>query len=263
MTALARDHRQVLPAPTSVTTTSNGNVTVRQEINGHRYLFTLSSQCHVCQQPEALTRQVTMLAWSGNKPKQIWNMIDARELGISIDSLRNHLRKHTPRYEAFDHASASLSRAFNEIGDTERFMPRHSLQMVIDKGARLLAGDEMEIKAGDFITASKLMYEMDRVEAESGNSNFYGEAMSIIMGEVNKILSPEQFNRLMYSLDSNDRMREIANLLNGQRVEIQLQESERMERDEPIEATAHDIVRNVSEPEPEHVPSHAELLIDL
>lgn len=263
MTAASRDQRQVLPVPTSVTTTNNGTVSIRQKINGHSYLVTRSPQCHVCQQTEELTRHIAYLANAGVKPKQIWNMIDAKGLGISIESLRNHLRRHVARYEAYDYAAASMARAFNEIGDTERMMPRHSIQMVIDKGTMLLAGDQIEIKASDLLTATRLMYEMDRVEAESGDSHFYGEAMSIVIGEVNKMLSPEQFNRLMYALDSNERMQEIAALINGHRVEIELQDAERGAERDVIEATYSDSTRLEPEPPVDSVPSYAELLKDL
>lgn len=267
---MTTESREFLPALLQRGTYNNASIATSTTVNGRPVRVVVSGKCHVCRAPDDVTRQVTMLGTTGVSAKMIWDIV--HEGGVppmfSYQSLRGHLKNHVGGRESVEFAQQAMHRIFSEIGEMRKVDPKHAVQLVIEKGFALMAGDRIEIKASDLLAASKLMAEFEANDADGGDTAFYGEAMSIMLTEMRKIMQPEQFTRLLWSLDSNERMRQIATLINGQEMEQNLidAESRVVEPEdefrayppvEAIETVAEEAAREA------HLPSAAELLLHL
>ena len=199
-----------VPEPIQVSRVGNGAVSYRQRIGNRTYEFRMEPRCKVCQADEELLRRIHTLAYSRATVTGIMRAVGP-EPPFSLESLKNHLYKHTPDFQLFDAAAQQVATVMGLVeSQMDRIHGPVAAQAILNRGFDNVVSDRVEVKPSDILAAAKFLDDIEQRDKGQGSARFYGEMIALMVAGFRKGMTDERFASTMWSLRSNPRMIEIA-----------------------------------------------------
>lgn len=208
-------------------TAIRGGYRIQQFIQGVSYDWTRTERCATCNLPPHIVAGIHGRGLAGDAATLITRDLEGRvdELeGSPVPSYRSvlaHLKHHfsgtegTGLLEARLHVAAG--KAVQDIDDPMiRVRPELVAQMALQGLSSRFAQGKMDMnKVSDLISLVKLVREIERDESDIDEAVLFSQAISIVMSEAQSSMRSDDFNALVWRLQSNPAMQDIIRKVSG------------------------------------------------
>ena len=208
----------------SITVIQNG-YRMRQTIRGRPYEWTMSKKCDTCLLPHDVILRLHAKALSGITVAQATRELEGEDLeGASLPSygsVKSHLNGHfsgTRAGKLIDsHLASAMAMTISEMESNPlyRVDPEASARMVLANASAMLAQGQLELKASDLLNAAKLVREIEQEDRDVDEAMFFAQAMSIVMAEAQASMRSQDFDALIWRLQTNPVMQDIIRQVSG------------------------------------------------